>query len=92
MRRERDVVEREQGRVRRERLFVEHVDRRAADAVGAQRLDERRRVHEPCAGAVDENGVLLHHGKLVRADEGALPGLVAHVDGDEVGLPQQLFL
>ena len=63
-----------------------------ADTVGAQRLDERRRVHEPCAGAVDENGVLLHHGKLVRADEGALPGLVAHVDGDEVGLPQQLFL
>ena len=92
MRRERDVVEREQGRIRRKRLGIKNVDRRAADAVGAQRVDERRRVHQPGAGAVDNDGVFLHHGKLVRADERGLSRLVAHMDGDEVRGSEQLLL
>ncbi len=47
-----------------DRLLLEHVERRAGDAVRAQRLDQRRLVDDRTARDVDEIGGRLHQREL----------------------------
>jgi hypothetical protein len=60
VRRADDAVEAEERVVRRGRLLLEDVERRATDVAGGDRVGERALVHEPTAGAVHEQHPLLH--------------------------------
>ena len=73
-----------------DRLLLEDVEARAGDLAGAQRLDERRLVHDRAARDVDQVGSRLHQRELRRADQVVrLVGQQAG-DDDEVGFAQQL--
>ena len=56
MRRGQDVSQRPERVIRRQRLDVEHVERRAGDAALTQDLDERRLVDDRATRGIDESG------------------------------------
>ncbi len=79
-------------RPRRRSLGVVDVEARARDALLAQRRDERRLVHDRTARGVDEISGGLHQRQLLRADQAACARPQDHVDGHDVGRPEQLLL
>src|SRR4051794_11489134 len=90
MRREHDVVHLAQRMIHRQRLDVEHVEAGARDLVLAQRGEHRGLVDDGAARGVDEVGRRLHQSELLRADEAACALGQDDVNGDEVGLPEQV--
>ena len=83
----RRVAERE-----RQRLDLEDIQGGAAHLAASQRLVEIGLVHDPATGAVDDSNTVLHLGDGCGADQ--IGGFVRPrgVDGDEVGLGEQLLL
>ncbi len=67
-----------------------HVQTGGTDLAGLQRGQQRGLVHVGAAGGIDDHHAVLHLGDVLGADEGA----AVHgrrMDGDEVGLGQQLI-
>src|SRR6266446_10075884 len=60
MRRRQYVVQRSKRVIRRQRLNVEYVDRRARDLLGLQRADQSLLVDDRPARRVDQQGRWLH--------------------------------
>ena len=89
MRRAHDV---RQGRTRtlRRRLLAEHVDRRAGDMAGFERLEQRRLIDQFAARAIDQADAFFGRGERFGIDDVA--GLVGQrrVQGDEISAAQQL--
>ena len=92
MRREHDIVHLAQRMVERQRLDVEHVEAGAGDLVVAQGRQQRRLIDDRPARGVDDIGGRLHQAELLGADQPARALREHDVDGDEVGLPEQVLL
>ena len=90
--RQRDIVEREQLVVLRQRLHREHIDRRAHDPVLLQRGIQRLHIDQHGARRIDEHGGGLHRTQLLLADDRRVARADAPVQGDEITAAQQLFL
>src|SRR5881397_3042791 len=69
VRREGDVLQRVERVIGLRRLLDQHVEPGRQDLSARQRLMERRLVHDGPAAGVDEDGGLLHHPELARADK-----------------------
>src|SRR5205807_3236529 len=67
-RKQHPVAEVAQLAVERQRLFLEHVERGAADVALQQRLDQRRLPYAGAARGIDQDGVTLHERELLGAD------------------------
>ena len=87
MGREHDVVKAAQGRVGRQRLGLEHVERGAADPLLLERPDEGRLVDQPAARGVDE---LRRRASSARAGVDQVARLGGLHGRDEIGPAQQL--
>jgi hypothetical protein len=89
VRRDDDVLERQQLLVGG-RLGDENVEPSAGDLARDERLVEGVFVDEAAARDVDDVGGRLHELELIGRDHAGRLGRLRHVDGDEVGLLQQL--
>jgi len=89
VRRGEDTVEPDQ-RVVRRRLHTEHVERRARDAAGRERLGQGSLVDDTATRTVDHLGRRLHQRQFPRADEPRGIGRERRVHGDIVRRAQQL--
>src|SRR5208283_1351200 len=85
------VIELEQRMVGGRWLLDEHVQSRARDLAGFQRLDERGFIDDTAAGAVDDSHALLHLRECRCVYE--TPRVVGQgrVDGDEIGARKKLI-
>ena len=89
VRRDDDGVELEQRRLGR-RLGVEHVERGAGDDALAHGVGERRLVDDAAAGDVDHAQRRLGLEQQVATDQARRLGRLRQVDGEEVGLGDDL--
>jgi len=92
MRRDDGVLHPSQRVVERQRLGIEHIERRADDPLGLQRLDERRLVDNQPARGVDEERGRLHQRELARADQPGRSWRQDEVDRDDVGATEKIVL
>src|SRR5262245_26220580 len=76
---------------RRNRLLLEAIERRPRDAPVLQRLVKRALVHYAAARGVEQICVRLHQGEFARLDETARLFRKRTVNGNKVGLTEQLF-
>src|SRR5258707_5536824 len=84
MRRGQDVIQRPEWVIRRQRLDVEYVERRASNAAFTQNLDERRLVNDRSTRGIDESGRWLHGLQLGRSDQPLRPLAQDEVDRQDV--------
>src|SRR6266851_1094830 len=82
MRRGQDVIQRPERVIRRQRLDVEHVERRASDPAFTQNLDERRLVNDRAARGIDESGRWLHGLQLGRSDQPLTTNVARFIHGE----------
>ena len=92
MRRDHDVVHLAERMVERQRLDVVDVEAGAGDRFGVQRRDQRLLVDDRPARGVDEIGGRLHQPELSRADEPARAVAQHDMNGDDVGIAEQIVL
>ncbi len=90
VRRRDDVGQAEQRVVRIGGLRIEHVERRARQALLGERGKERGAIHEAPARDVDQHGGGLHAGELVRAEQRLALADGRRVERDHVGIGEQL--
>jgi hypothetical protein len=94
MRREDDVVHAAQRR--QEFVLValgllgEDVDGRAQQLAALERLGQRLDIDHGAARCIDQNAAGLHGGNLGRSHHAVGGGQLGHMQGDDVGLGQQL--
>ena len=91
VRRRDDVRQLEQRLVRIGRLGIEHVERRARESAGDERLVERRSVDQASPRHVDQDPSGLHARELLAADERPASLGRRRVQGHDVGGLQELF-
>jgi hypothetical protein len=84
-----DVGQVEQ-RVFRRRFLLEHVEGRARDMAGFQKLGQRRLIDQTAARAVDDAHALLGLGQVLRRQDIRRLLGEGHVQRDEIGLRQKL--
>ncbi|OPZ06853.1 MAG: hypothetical protein BWZ10_02934 [candidate division BRC1 bacterium ADurb.BinA364] len=90
MRREDDVVERQQRVVGRGRLLFENIECRAAEMARAQRRDQGRLVDHRAAGGVDQQRPGARRRQPLGVEEAARRFVLRQMDADRVGLGQCL--
>ena len=73
------------------RLDVGDIERGAGEPAVIQRGGDRPEVHQAAARSVDEHGRALHQVDGARLDEVSVGGRQRRVEGDVVGVPQQLL-
>ena len=86
-----DDVREPEDRPRRVGLLREHVQRRAGDVPRAQRVDQCVQVDQVSAGGVHDPHARLHQGDPVGVDQVRGLGRERRVQGDEVGLQEQVL-
>src|SRR5271157_1910973 len=92
MRRGKDVIQRPERVIRRQRLDVEHVERRASNAAVTQNLDERRLVNYRSTRGIDEPGRWLHGLQLGRSDQALRPLAQNEVYRQDVSAAEEFLL
>src|SRR5258708_39485555 len=92
MRRRQYVVQRSKRVIRRQRLNVEDVDRRAGDLLVLQRADQSLLVDDRPARRIDQTGRWLHSLQFRGPYQAARTAAQHQVDRQDVGLLEQLVL
>src|SRR5277367_199634 len=92
MRRCQHVVQRPEGVRRRQRLSVEYVDRRAGDLLVLQHADQSLLIDDRSARRIDQPGRWLHSLQLRGPYQAARTAAQHQMDGQDVGLLEQLIL
>ena len=71
-------------------LDFEHIETGAGDVAGLDGIGKCRFIHQTATGAVDDTHALLGLGKVLCIEDAACLVGHRHVQGDEIGLRQQL--
>src|SRR5712664_2842514 len=92
MRRRQYVVQRSKRVIRRQRLNVEYIDRRAGDLLVLQHADQSLLVDDRPARRIDQPGRWLHSLQLRGPYQAARTAAQHQMDRQEIGLLEQLVL